>query len=43
MTQALAIIAAGAPGSAIARRMAENGARVLTSLTHRHLNVRFMN
>ena len=32
MTNTLAIIAAGAMGSAIARRMAENGARVLTSL-----------
>ena len=35
MTNNLAIIAAGAMGSAIARRMAENGARVLTSLEGR--------
>ena len=35
MTNTLAIIAAGAMGSAIARRMAENGARVLTSLKGR--------
>ena len=35
MTNTLAIIAAGAMGSAIARRMAENGARVLTSLKER--------
>jgi pyrroline-5-carboxylate reductase len=32
MTNNLAIIAAGAMGSAIARRMAENGARELISL-----------
>jgi len=35
MTNTLAIIAAGAMGSAIARRMAENGARVLTPLKGR--------
>jgi 3-hydroxyisobutyrate dehydrogenase-like beta-hydroxyacid dehydrogenase len=35
MTNTLAIIAAGAMGSAIARRMAENGAHVLTSLKGR--------
>ena len=35
MTNTLAIIAAGAMGSAIARRMTENGARVLTSLKGR--------
>jgi 3-hydroxyacyl-CoA dehydrogenase len=35
MTNTLAIIAAGAMGSAIARRMAKNGARVLTSLKGR--------
>jgi 3-hydroxyisobutyrate dehydrogenase-like beta-hydroxyacid dehydrogenase len=35
MTNTLHIIAAGAMGSAIARRMAENGARVLTSLKGR--------
>jgi 3-hydroxyacyl-CoA dehydrogenase len=35
MTNNLAIIAAGAMGSAIARRMAENGARALTSLEGR--------
>lgn len=35
MTTTLAIIAAGAMGSTIARRMAENGARVLTSLKGR--------
>ena len=35
MTNTLAIIAACAMGSAIARRMAENGARVLTSLKGR--------
>ena len=32
MTNTLSIIAAGAMGSAIARRMAENGARELTSI-----------
>jgi hypothetical protein len=35
MTNTLHIIAAGAMGSAIAQRMAENGARVLTSLKER--------
>jgi 3-hydroxyacyl-CoA dehydrogenase len=35
MTNTIAIIAAGTMGSAIARRMAENGARVLTSLNGR--------
>jgi 3-hydroxyisobutyrate dehydrogenase-like beta-hydroxyacid dehydrogenase len=35
MTNTVAIIAAGAMGSAIARRMAENSARVLTSLKGR--------
>ena len=35
MTNTLAIIAAGAMGSAIARRVAQNGARVLTSLKER--------
>jgi 3-hydroxyisobutyrate dehydrogenase-like beta-hydroxyacid dehydrogenase len=34
-TNTLAIIAAGAMGSAIARRMAENGLRVLASLKRR--------
>ena len=35
MTNTLAIIAAGAMGSAIAQRVAQNGARVLTSLKER--------
>ncbi|WP_246685577.1 NAD(P)-binding domain-containing protein [Methylobacterium sp. WL103] len=33
--QTIAVVAPGAMGSAVARRLAENGVRVLTSLTRR--------
>jgi 3-hydroxyacyl-CoA dehydrogenase len=39
MTNTLAIIAAGAMGRAIARRMAKNGARVLASLISKDDNL----
>ncbi len=40
MTREFAIIAAGAMGSAVARRLTENGARVLTLLDGRSPSTR---